>query len=164
MSKINIIVWDAVGNVTTGMKEWAEWAPAHQQHMLAEDPDAIKHSPSIAQVLEGHDYVVHYAHNVEEVSEHIEQADFLIVHKNILPADVLRRGRRLRLVQHLGLDYRGIPMDAARELGVPVAATPLVNYLAVAEHAWALILNHLKQMPQQRARQAFNQRTVAWRR
>jgi phosphoglycerate dehydrogenase-like enzyme len=32
-----------------------------------------------------------------------------------------------------------------------VAATPLVNYLAVAEHAWTLILNHLKMMPAQRA-------------
>lgn len=151
MSTINIVNWDAVGNVTTGMRDWEDWAPTYQQHMLAEDPEAIAHAPSIAQVLAGYDYVVHAVHSLDEVGALIEQADFLIVHKNILPADVLRRGRKLRLVQHLGLDYRGIPMDAARELGAPVAATPLVNYLAVAEHAWALILNHLKQLPQQRA-------------
>jgi phosphoglycerate dehydrogenase-like enzyme len=35
-------------------------------------------------------------------------------------------------------------------MGIPCAATPLVNYLAVAEHNWALILNHLKQLPQHR--------------
>ena len=43
-------------------------------------------------------------------------------------------------------------MEAARELGVPVAATPLVNYIAVAEHVWALALSHLKRLPQQRER------------
>jgi phosphoglycerate dehydrogenase-like enzyme len=54
-------------------------------------------------------------------------------------------------VQHLGLDYRGVPLEVARELRVPVAATPLINYLAVAEHVWALILSHLKRLPAQRA-------------
>ena len=41
-------------------------------------------------------------------------------------------------------------METARAMGVPVAATPLVNYLAVAEHNWALILDYLKRMPQHR--------------
>ncbi len=65
------------------------------------------------------------------------------------------RGKKLKLVQHLGLDYRGVPMDAARALGVPVCATPLVNYEAVAEHAWALLLHHFKQMPAQRMQIVF---------
>jgi phosphoglycerate dehydrogenase-like enzyme len=73
-----------------------------------------------------------------------------VLHKVRVPGDVLRRGRRLRLIQHLGLDYRGVPVESARAMGVPVAATPLVNYQVVAEHTWALILNHLKQLPAQR--------------
>ena len=56
----------------------------------------------------------------------------------------------MRLVQHLGLDYRGVPMETARERGIPVAATPLVNYAAVAEHVWALILADLKRLADQR--------------
>jgi D-3-phosphoglycerate dehydrogenase / 2-oxoglutarate reductase len=41
-------------------------------------------------------------------------------------------------------------MNAAQDMGILVAATPLVNYLAVAEHNWALILDYLKHMPQHR--------------
>jgi phosphoglycerate dehydrogenase-like enzyme len=41
-------------------------------------------------------------------------------------------------------------LDAVRKLTVPCAATPLINYFAVAEHCWALILNHLKKMAGQR--------------
>ncbi|MGI8404161.1 MAG: 2-hydroxyacid dehydrogenase [Thermomicrobiales bacterium] len=41
-------------------------------------------------------------------------------------------------------------MDAARERGLPVAATPLVNYTAVAEHVWAMILEYEKRLRDQR--------------
>ena len=77
-------------------------------------------------------------------------ADFLVVHKNNVPPEVLRQGEKLRLIQHLGWDHRGIPIPTAQEMSVPVAATPLVNYLAVAEHGWALMLNLLKRLPDQR--------------
>jgi phosphoglycerate dehydrogenase-like enzyme len=150
MATINIVVWDAVGNVTTGMRPWEEWGPHYQEQLLAEDPEAKAHAPSLEEVFAGYDVAINKVRSLEELAEHVEQADFLVVHKNIVTPEVLLRGNKLRLIQHLGLDYRGIPMDAARQLGVPVAATPLVNYLAVAEHAWTLILTNLKLMPQQR--------------
>ena len=56
----------------------------------------------------------------------------------------------LRFIEHLGQDCRGVPVETARDMGIPVAAVPLSNYLAVAEHAWALILNSLKRLPDQR--------------
>ena len=40
-----------------------------------------------------------------------------------------------------------MPVDAAREMGIPVAATPLINYITVAEHVWAYILNWVKRLP-----------------
>src|SRR5262249_3955076 len=40
--------------------------------------------------------------------------------------------------------------DTARAMGLPVAATPLINYITVAEHNWALILSHLKRLRHQR--------------
>ena len=61
--------------------------------------------------------------------------------------DALLNAKKLRLVQHLGQDYRGMPVDAARQLGIPAAATPLVNYITVAEHVWAFVLNWLKRLP-----------------
>jgi phosphoglycerate dehydrogenase-like enzyme len=151
MTSINIVVWDAVGNVLWGVRPWETWWPEEHQMLLAEDPDAQAHAPSFEQIFADYEVTLHKVHSVEELEAHIEQADYLVIHKVAVPPEVLLRGRRLRFAQHLGLDYRGIPMPAVRELGIPVAATPLINYLAVAEHAWALILNHLKILPQQRA-------------
>ncbi|HEX2281372.1 MAG TPA: NAD(P)-dependent oxidoreductase [Thermomicrobiales bacterium] len=77
----------------------------------------------------------------------IEDADFLVLHKERLPAAALERAKKLRLIQHLGQDYRGVPVDAARARCIPVAATPLINYITVAEQVWAYILNWAKRLP-----------------
>ncbi len=151
MDRLSIVVWDSVGNVMWGVRRWDEWGPAGQQSLLEEDPDARAHAPSFDELFAGYETALHRVSDLAELIAHIEDADFLVLHKVIVPPEVLLRGRRLRLVQHLGLDYRGIPMDAVRRLGIPAAATPLVNYLAVAEHTWALILDRLRVMPQQRA-------------
>ncbi len=150
MSRIKIVVWDKVGNVMWGVRPWDEWTLRNQAHMLAENPEGKKHAPSFDELFAGYDVNLCHVSTVEELAAHIDEAEFLIVHKNQVPAEVLQRGGRLRLIQHLGWDYRGIPVETARAMGIPVAATPLINYLAVAEHAWALILNHLKQLPAQR--------------
>ncbi|MCL4504893.1 MAG: hypothetical protein M1434_07865 [Chloroflexi bacterium] len=151
MDKLNIVVWDSVGNVMWGVRRWEEWGPDGQKSLLEEDPDARAHAPSFQDIFADYDVALHRVKDLDELCAHIEDADFLVIHKVIVPPEVLLRGKKLRLVQHLGLDYRGIPMDAVRQLGIPAAATPLVNYLAVAEHTWALILNRLRVMPQQRA-------------
>jgi phosphoglycerate dehydrogenase-like enzyme len=80
----------------------------------------------------------------------IADVDYLVVHKERVPPEVLAKGKKLRLIQHLGEDHRGVPMETARALGVQVCATPLINYIAVAEHAWTLMLDFYKQMRQQR--------------
>ena len=148
--RIKIVVWDKVGNVMWGVRHWDEWSLRAQSFLLAEDADARAHAPSFAELF--HDYNVHLRHvdTVDELATEIADAEFLVVHKNTVSSDVLRRGEKLRLIQHLGWDYRGIPIHTAQEMSVPVAATPLVNYLAVAEHVWALMLNLLKRLPDQR--------------
>jgi phosphoglycerate dehydrogenase-like enzyme len=148
---ITIVVWDHVGNVMWGVRPWEEWPARAQAQLLAEDPDAIRHAPSFAQIFEEYPVDLRQVKTEEELAATIGEADFLVIHKERVPPEVLRQGVRLRLIQHLGLDYRGVPVETAREMGVPVAATPLINYLVVAEHSWALILNHLKQLPAQRA-------------
>lgn len=162
MPAITIVVWDSVGNVTWGVRAWDEWDERTRARLLAEDPDAIAHAPGLAQLLDGFDAQVVHVTSADELDAVIARADFLITHKVGVPPEVLRKGRRLRLVQHLGLDYRGVPLEATRELGVPVAATPLVNYLAVAEHVWAFILSHLKQLPQQREHMRARGYREAW--
>jgi phosphoglycerate dehydrogenase-like enzyme len=148
--RIKIVVWDRVGNVMWGVRPWDEWSLRAQSFLLAEEPAGRAHAPSFAELF--HDYNIHLRHvaSAEELAAEIGDATFLVVHKNNVPPEVLRRGERLRLIQHLGWDYRGIPIQTAKEMSVPVAATPLVNYLAVAEHVWALMLNLLKRLPDQR--------------
>jgi phosphoglycerate dehydrogenase-like enzyme len=161
--RIKIVVWDRVGNVMWGVRPWDEWSLAAQSYLLAEDPDARAHAPSFAELFKEHSVHLRHVETVEELATEIGDADFLIVHKNTVPPEVLRRGEKLRLIQHLGWDYRGIPIQTAQEMSVPVAATPLTNYLAVAEHAWALILSLLKRLPdQQRTMDERSYFTEGW--
>jgi len=142
-----VVIWDNIGNVLWGVRLSDV---GDQWQLKPDDPAALDAAPTFAELFADYDVTLHECKTLEEVDAHIADADFLVVHKENLPGDVLRKGARLRLVQHLGLDYRGIPMETARAMGIPVAATPLVNYLAVAEHNWALILDYLKRMPQHR--------------
>lgn len=151
MSTVKIVVWDKVGNVMWGVRPWDEWSLRNQAYMLAEDPTGRPHAPSFDELFQEYPVALCHVSTVEQLDAEIADADFLVVHKNDVPPAVLQKGARLRLIQHMGWDARGIPLDTAAAMGVPVAATPLVNYLAVAEHAWALMLNLLKRLPAQRA-------------
>ena len=150
MTPIKIVVWDAVGNVLWGVRRWDEWSDHIKAHLLSEDADAITHAPSFEQIFADYPVELCQVKSADELAAVIDDADFLVLHKVNVPGEVLQRGRQLRLIQHLGLDYRGVPVQIARAMGVPVAATPLVNYQVVAEHTWAFILNQLKQLPAQR--------------
>ncbi len=147
---INIGVWDNIGNVLLGVRLRGLPDNPWVARLTADDPAALPAAPLLEELLAGYDVKLHEVKTLAELEAILPELDYLVIHKETVPAEVLARGQRLRLVQHLGLDYRGVPMDAARTLGVPVCATPLVNYNAVAEHAWALLLNHYKQMPAQR--------------
>lgn len=70
----------------------------------------------------------------------LEEADFLVGGGLDLTAEVLRRARRLRLIQEWGARVEGVDLRAARELGIPVASTAGANAAAVAEHFFALLL------------------------
>lgn len=149
MSTIKIVVWDRVGNVMWGVRPWHEWPLRAQAALLMEDPAGRAHAPSFDELFQGYPVNLVHVHDLDELTAQIDDADFLILHKHTIPPEVLRRGEKLRLVQHLGWDTRGIPLAVADEMGVPVAATPLINYLVVAEHAWALMLSLLKRLSTQ---------------
>jgi phosphoglycerate dehydrogenase-like enzyme len=147
---VKILVWDAVGNILWGVRLERIHGEAWRDKLRADDFAALDAAPQFDELFAGHDVELIECKSLEEVKAHIDDADILNLHKVNLPPDVLERGGKLRLVQHLGLDYRGLPVETAKRMGIPVAATPLINYLVVAEHNWALILNHLKSLPRQR--------------
>jgi phosphoglycerate dehydrogenase-like enzyme len=184
--KIKIVVWDSIGNTLLGVRPWSSWDAKTVTHFLREDPEGEAHAPSFRQLLAGRDVEliwfnnaagpyapfgqlnadyegsIRFPNSVDEIAKEIVDADFLVLHKERLPADALRGAQKLKLIQHLGQDYRGVPMDAARELGVPVAATPLINYITVAEHVWAFVLNWLKHLPAQREHMRARTYTETW--
>jgi len=148
---VKILVWDSVGNVLWGVRLDRIVKGDWRNRLSPDDPAAIDRAPvTFEELFADYDVELIECKSLEEVETNIADADFLNLHKVNLPGEVLAKAKKLRLVQHLGLDYRGVPMDAAKALGVPVAATPLINYVAVAEHNWAVILSQLKRLRQQR--------------
>ncbi len=162
MKKAKVVVWDAVGNVLWGVRRWQDWDPRIQQALLQEDPEARAHAVDLSELFRQHPIELTLVKSLAELESNLAEAEFLLLHKVSVPAQALSAGRKLRLVEHLGLDYRGVPVRSARQLGIPVAAVPLINYLAVAEHAWALILSHLKQLPAVRAHMDRGQFQQSW--
>lgn len=186
MSTIKIVVWDNIGNVLLGVRPWEEWSPRILERLRREQPDTAAHAPSFAEIFR--DYTIELAWLYDPVKSQlgfrelfarnsailrdatdpatvaatIREADILILHKETVSPEVLRTATNLRLIQHLGQDVRGVPLDVAREMGVPVAAIPLTNYIVVAEHAWAMILSHLKRLPQQRRQMAARDYPESW--
>ncbi len=183
---LNIVVWDNIGNVLLGVRPREEWSAAIRARLRDGDNGAALEAPSFAELFRDYDVnltwlydpvksqlgfrelyaanaaVLRDATDPAVVAATIREADVLILHKETVAPEVLRAATKLRLIQHLGQDVRGVPLDVARAMGVPVAAVPLTNYLVVAEHAWALILNHLKRLPQQRAQMAARGYTATW--
>ena len=186
MPTLKIVVWDNIGNVLLGVRPREEWSPRILARLADAGSDAAAQAPSFAELFRGYDVelawlydpvksragfrelyalnagILRDATDPATVAATIREANILILHKETVAPEVLRAADGLQLIQHLGQDARGVPLDVAREMGVPVAAVPLTNYLVVAEHSWALILNHLKQLPQQRALLASRQYADSW--
>jgi phosphoglycerate dehydrogenase-like enzyme len=186
MSKIKIVVWDSIGNTLLGVRPWSSWEPRQVERLLAEDPAGPERAKSFGQLFANYDveliwfnsadaaygafgtlyqdYAEHFraTKSVDEITAELVDADYFVIHKEKLPAEALLGAKKLKLVQHLGLDHRGVPKDAAKQLGVPVAATPLVNYITVAEHVWALILNRQKRLPAIREHMRTRQYAESW--
>jgi len=186
MDTVKIVVWDNIGNTLLGMRAWDAWPPAVRNRLAIEDPDARARVQTLGEVLDGQPYELVWLYDpvkaqrgfqglreefgarevqavdLETVAREGVDADFVVIHKESLPEEALEGASNLRLLQHLGLDYRGVPMEAARARGIPVAATPLVNYSAVAEHVWAMILADLKRLADQREHMRSRAYVTEW--
>ena len=174
MNQLKIVVWDNIGNTLLGMRPWSAWPDRVQKRLLAEHADARERLVTIEEVLAPASAELVWLYDPVKsqrgfvglfgefgtrlvdtrepgaVEREIADADYLIFHKEMVPAAAIEGASKLRLIQHLGFDYRGVPMEVVRKKGIPVAATPLVNYSAVAEHVWGMILMDLKRLQDQR--------------
>jgi len=173
---VRIVVWDNIGNTLLGVRPWSTWDDRQRTRLLEEDGQAVAHAPAFDQIFAEAGYQTDltwlydpnklgagfgtllddYAGRTRpftdtaEFPEIARDADIIVIHKENLPPEAIADTPNLRAMLHLGQDYRGVPSDALRQRNGPIAATPLVNYIAVAEHVWAFILNHVKKLPGQR--------------
>ena len=70
----------------------------------------------------------------------VAKSDFVLAGRAWVTATMIRRAKRLRLIQKWGVGVDRIDLAAAREARIPVAITAGVNANAVAEHAIMLML------------------------
>lgn len=79
------------------------------------------------------------AYSMEELKTLIPQADAVIAGGR-LPEEVIRAGKRLRIIANYGAGYDGVDVDVARACGVPVTNIPDTVTHATAELAIGLML------------------------
>ena len=184
--RVKIVVWDSIGNTLLGVRPWASWDASVQETLRRENSAAeavalplrslladfdidltwfnsadAPYAP-FGQLYADYEGSLRFIRSVEEISAAIEDADYLVMHKERLPAEALEKADKLRLIQHLGQDHRGVPVETARARGIPVAATPLINYITVAEQVWAYFLNWAKRLPALRAHMANRSYVDSW--
>jgi phosphoglycerate dehydrogenase-like enzyme len=82
----------------------------------------------------------------EPVAMALAGADFVLVATTKLTEDVLSVANQLRLIQHQGVGYDNIDLNAARNCGIPVAICPDGTSIGVAEHVFLLILSLYKRV------------------
>jgi D-3-phosphoglycerate dehydrogenase len=86
----------------------------------------------------------------EELIKRIENADVVVNIRSYCQfrKEVLRKAGSLKMLSIWGTGTDNVDLDAARELGIPVTATPGTATESVAEHTLALMLATARRIPQ----------------
>jgi phosphoglycerate dehydrogenase-like enzyme len=71
----------------------------------------------------------------------VGEADFILVATTPITPDIFATAPRLKLIQHQGVGYDNVDVEAAAGAGVPVGLTPEGTSSPVAEHVILLILS-----------------------
>jgi phosphoglycerate dehydrogenase-like enzyme len=69
------------------------------------------------------------------------EADFILVATTPITTEIFAAAPRLKLIQHQGVGYDNVDVEAAARAGVPVGLTPEGTSSSVAEHVILLILS-----------------------
>ena len=80
----------------------------------------------------------------EDLAQHAEETEILLVVSRKVDARLLAIVPRVRFVQRVGVGYDNLDLDALQAARVVAAYTPGANAVAVAEHTILLMLVLLK--------------------
>ncbi|MEZ5331265.1 MAG: phosphoglycerate dehydrogenase [Thermoanaerobaculia bacterium] len=84
----------------------------------------------------------------ERLPELIADYDALVVRSRTkVTADLLRAGRRLKVVGRAGIGVDNVDIGAATDLGILVVNAPTANLISACEHTFALMLSLARRVP-----------------
>lgn len=81
-----------------------------------------------------------------DYADGLASCDFIIVADRAITAEHVASAPRLRMIQHQGVGYERIDLEACRARRIPIALTPAGTSVGVAEHTLLLILAVYKQL------------------
>jgi D-3-phosphoglycerate dehydrogenase / 2-oxoglutarate reductase len=103
-------------------------------------PAAIKQIKQVAEA-EGHELILLESYkSVSELIDALAIADALIVRSDIVSAETVEAGKKLKIVVRAGAGYDNIDLKACTERNIVVMNTPGQNSNAVAELAFLMML------------------------
>ncbi len=76
----------------------------------------------------------------EAISKDVADCDAILVRTAQIPAEVLKAGKKLKVIGRHGIGVDNIDVEAATELGIYVTYAPLSNANSVAEHVIGFIV------------------------
>ena len=76
----------------------------------------------------------------EAIAKDVEECDAILARTAPFPAEVLKAGKKLKVIARHGIGVDNIDVQAATELGIYVTYAPLSNANSVAEHTILFIL------------------------
>lgn len=82
----------------------------------------------------------------DEIFSKVKQADYIIVGSTPISGAHLSAASRLKFIQHQGVGFDNLDVDAIKRYKIPVAINPF-GTTAVAEHTILLILSVCKRLP-----------------
>jgi len=84
----------------------------------------------------------------EEVAEKVRDADMIVCNKTLLNAHSLRFAEHLQYIGLFATGYNNIDIDYCRENGITVCNAGAYSTNAVAQHTFAMILEHFNKVAQ----------------
>ncbi len=78
--------------------------------------------------------------SVDILKEEVKNCDAILARTARYPAEVLKAGKRLKVIARYGVGVDNIDVKAATELGIYVVNTPIANANTVAEHTIGLVM------------------------
>lgn len=109
------------------------------RYVLFIDPLPEKQLRAVRQLAEGLGLGVRHVTGELQPGD-IADVDYIVLMRKPVTATELAWAERLRLIVRLGSDRGGLPLDAARDLSIPVITLPNLGSTTVAEHTMLCLL------------------------